>query len=108
MEDEKQISFNIDFSKSKNYNIYPATGAYGGLSPNGEIICHFFIEYEKLPDNIKVSVDVNSGKVKENKKTDKTYTRDIQCTLVLRPDIAKSIADWLLKNANKVIVEKEE
>jgi len=104
MKDAKKNSIQIKFDKSKNYNMYAATGAWGGVGPQGEIICHFFVEHQKIPEDLEIEIEENSGKSKEIRKEANKLVRDIQCTIVMRPDIAKSIAEWLLSNVNKILV----
>ena len=106
MKDEKKHSIQIKFDKSKNYNMHAATGAWGGIGHHGEIICHFYVEYQQFPDDLKIIIGENSKITKEDRSLPDKFVREIQCTVVMRPDIAKSVAEWLLSNVNKILIEE--
>lgn len=103
MEDNKK-RVNIKFIQSSNHITFPATGAWGGVNPNGEIICHFFIEHQAYPSQLTVEIDESfmkhNEKYEEKEKTN--YVRQIQATAVLRPDIAKAIGEWLISHSSSV------
>jgi hypothetical protein len=95
----------IKYNKSNEYGMFPATGSCGGPTPSGEIMCHFYVEYPTLPSALTVEINETTGEVKENVKIDDVnkLTREIQATIVMRPDIAKMVGEWLIKNADEVI-----
>jgi hypothetical protein len=104
MTDEKKSSLPIKYKRASDFKLIPATGAFGGPNPNGEIICNFFIEYRSFPENL--SVVVEDGKVPmqvESGKDDATYIRELQAGIVMRPDIARLIGEWLVREANKAL-----
>jgi len=80
-----------------------ATGAWGGVGHHGEIICHFFVDHQQFPEELKIEIGETSKKSKEIGSEANKIVRDIQCTVVMRPDIAKSVAEWLLLNVNKIL-----
>jgi len=100
---EKPIS--IQFKKSEQYKTVAATGVCGGVNPAGEIVAQFFVEQVKLPKNLTLRVDPTSGKIVEAVPDieDNEYVRELQVAVVLRPDIAKSVGEWLIREANKTI-----
>ncbi len=98
----------VTYNKSQHHNAYAATGAIGAKNPQGEIVVDLFIEKEKTYDST-IIIDHENGNVEEKKEIDtRTYIREIQCTLVLRPDIALSIGNWLIENATKQTKSNQE
>ena len=98
----------FEYVKSKDYKIYHATGAWGGLSPRSEIYIDFFIEKAEPPEKSKLYVKDKEA-IKEEKipKEDKLI-RELQACFILRPDIAYAIGEWLIKKAEEAgIVEKK-
>ena len=103
MSEDKEIK--IEYSKSDGFFYLPATGAYGGPNPQGEIICNFFVEYRKIPEEAKVVVDAKTGKIKKEvaKKETDTIFRELQVGICMRPDIARSVGEFLIREADKII-----
>lgn len=72
-------------------------GAYGGLSPRGEIVCDFFFEHKNTPSFEETvdggeSVTVIPGET----PTSIEISREIKCSIILSPLQAESIAKWIL------------
>jgi hypothetical protein len=107
MNDLLNKRFDIVFTKSADYRIVAATGAWGGPTPQGEILCSFFVEYASEPKSLKIEIGPN-GQTKELEKgTQKTrYIREQQIGVVLRPDIAKSVGQWLIEHADNIMEPK--
>jgi hypothetical protein len=95
----------VEYSKSKDYRIVAATGAWGGLSPQGEIICNLFVEQTVQPEKIEITLDAQ-GKVVDESIINRSklfhYTRELQIGVVMRPDIAKTIGQWLIDQSDKI------
>ena len=88
----------IKFEKSNDYKMIPATGAWGGLSPNNEVVFDFFIEKHVNPEFIELEIE-NGKKIGEKQKSESAFIREAQVGIVLRPDIAYSIGKWLIEKA---------
>jgi hypothetical protein len=102
--DEREIK--ISHKKSDDFRYIPATGAYGGPNPQAEIICNFFVEYRKIPEESKVIIDTKTGKIKkELPRESESMIRELQVGIVMRPDIARSVGEWLIKEADKVTLQ---
>lgn len=92
----------IIFKNSIDNKTVAVTGAYGGPSPQGELIVHFFIEYQNFPDLIELDIEQTPPKETAHRK-ENIYTREVQTTMVMRPDIAKVIGQWLIANSEKIL-----
>ena len=91
--------FKIFYRRASDYKIIPATGASGGISPQGEIIFDFFVE--KLETDAVVIEQLEPGKIKELSREGDKIIRELQVGIVIRPDIAHSIGKFLINTANK-------
>ena len=94
----------IKYKQANDCKTFTATGATGGLNPQGEIICHFFVESSELPKDVRLNVDKQTGEIKELATETNFFIRTIQHTLVLRPQIARVIGSWLIDKSNDVDV----
>ena len=54
--DDSSAKLRVKYQTSPQYRTYGATGAYGGLSPNGEIVIDFFVERQAPPDNLIIEI----------------------------------------------------
>jgi hypothetical protein len=106
--DDKEVK--ISYKKSKDFTYIPATGAFGGPNPQGEIICNFFVEYRDPPEESKIILDTKTGKVKKEISGEKMEPsiRELQIGIIMRPDIARSVGEWLTKEADKIIFKVPE
>jgi hypothetical protein len=97
----------IYFSKTKDYKILFATGAWGGVSPSGDIAFDLFIDKNDNPEYLKYQVDTN--KAKEVERGKQKFIRESQIGVILKPDVAYTIGNWLVSKAKEAgIVEKSE
>jgi len=87
----------IKFTKSKDYRNFAVTGAWGGVTATGEITVDLFIERSEAPEYIDLEIDAHSSR--ETNRGEEFIIRESQTGLVLRPDIAYTIGDWLIKTA---------
>jgi len=96
----------ISYEKSKDFKFIPATGAYGGPNPQGEIICNFYIEHRKYPEKSTARLNGETGKVVEKITAEQDLmVRELQIGVIMRPDIARLIGLWLIKKADQVSVQ---
>lgn len=98
-----KISLSISYEQSPHFKAYPVSGVFGGPNASGDIVCHIYTEYTKPPKDTTIEIDTESKTLIENKSNNtETTIRELQAAFFLRPDIAKSIGEWLINNANKV------
>jgi len=98
----------IEFRKASDYKIIPVTGAWGGVSPQGEIIFDLFVETREAPRSITMRIE--QGRVPEEiHKEEGVIIRESQIGIVVRPDIALSIGKWLIEKAQEAgVIERSE
>lgn len=97
----------ITFIKDQEYRVYPATGAWGGVSPNGDVYVDFYIERRQTPDKLFLDFE-GTKQVGERREPDpQNFTRECLAGLVLKPSTARSIGEFLLSLADKVQKSEE-
>jgi len=70
----------IHYIKTPSYRTYHVDGAYGGLTPNGNIYCEFFVERSITPQSITYGIDERGRLGKPKKRTGKQgFVREIEC-----------------------------
>lgn len=99
MVDEK-ISFKT--IKDNSYQVFDATDAFGGITPNGKMVTHFFTDMVHFPDEFNLNVDKDGfAKEKSIPNNKQVIDRVLKGTLVLNPQDALKICGWMLSNLMK-------
>lgn len=98
-----EIKYKYKFDK--NYNPKYANGAYGGFSPQGELMIHFFMERTPLPvmQVVQLPDDREETGIEANKTEHffepadlrSSYVRFIETGIVINLNTAKDIVKWL-------------
>lgn len=79
-----------------------ATGAFGGVTPDGQnIVAHLYVEHMMVPSiaELKRTEDGGYEQAREIKRGD--VRREIQATVVLTPKAAVSIGSWLIAHGTR-------
>lgn len=106
-DDKKRIS--VVTEKNKSISTFPVTGAWGGLTPDGgNVVAHFYVEYSSIPNSIEVDYEegqpFNPNLGNQIKRGD--ITREIQTNLVMTPEQAVRIGEWLKNHGLRAIEKK--
>lgn len=97
----KKSTTEIIFTRDPNYRIYPAIGAWGGLSANKEVHVDFYVEKRQSPDRLLFDFE-GEEKVAERRDPDpQPFLRELLFGVVMRPDIARSVGEFLISLADK-------
>ncbi len=99
MATEQLKEVRVYFQNNPEYKLIHATGAWGGITPQGQVLCQLFFDRRENPETVALLIE-KDGEVKETSRTgEQRLIRDILVGIVLRPDHAYSIGAWLQKNA---------
>lgn len=94
----------FQYKVSDNYAVYSADGAHGGLNAKGDIIINFFSERQPIPRREKYKVEkdgsLNPQPIEVEATTD--IIRNVNFGVALKPDVARSVANWLLEKASEL------
>jgi len=89
----------VAFEKTADYRVRSATGAWGGVTPNGDVLIDFYIERFGPPAQLTMVID--PLKVTEKDRIGEVIVRELQAGFLLRADIAHSIGSWLIAKAEE-------
>jgi hypothetical protein len=89
------VRVKFTFRKAENYKTHFINGAYGGLSPHGDVICNFFFEYKTLPESEEAIVTDGKLTPVKNALQESEMTRELKVGVIMSPSEARIIAKWL-------------
>ncbi|MDP3111584.1 MAG: hypothetical protein Q8M71_05740 [Thermodesulfovibrionales bacterium] len=92
------MPLNIFFRRDKDYKIIPVSGVWGGLTAAGLLNCELFVEGREAPEKIVVD---DTGKEISRNPAQQQIVREILISLVMRPEVARSIGQWLISKADE-------
>lgn len=86
------------FVKGKHYEKFPASGVWGGISPDGNIVAEFFFENLDIPDHLVLEID-EKGVGLEIGRDGEDMIRTVQSAFVMSPATAYAVGKWLMSRA---------
>jgi hypothetical protein len=94
----------IIFKRNADYKSVPVSGIWGSVTPQGMINGDIFVESIEPPEFIVLDIDQITGEPKTTKKhpEKQDVLREAIVGLVFKPDIARSIGEWLIAKADEV------
>lgn len=93
---------NFKYTKATEYRVVHGSGAYGGLTGQGNIEFDIYTEYKAPPKEESKMVD-ESGKLVDTQDEEDTQVnveRERQVGIVMNLNEAKSFANWLKGKVN--------
>lgn len=115
MADEKrEVVFH--YVEDGDSRTYYANGAFGGVSPKGEIVVNFFIDHTPIPTVEAFAVDSAGMMGKQTRREEKYETeqgqlhvqRRVVARMVMNLADAQSIAQWLSGKVTEVMGRREQ
>lgn len=97
----KKISFR--YKISPNYAVYSVSGVHGGLNSQGNIIVNLFNERAPIPRRVTFEL-TDQGTlppVPIEKESEEALIRDVIFGIAIEPSSARSIGEWLIKQADE-------
>lgn len=97
MEDMQKVDFRFIFDD--DYRPSYANGAYGGLTPKGEVVINFFTERWAIPrkETDALLETGQLGAVLSTEPANLPVVRTISSGVIMSKETAKEIHDWLGK-----------
>jgi len=86
----------INYKEAPDYRIIAANGAWGGITPKGDIMMSLFLEHGATP--LTVTHEVQDGKLGAESDRDSggaAITRNLQVGVMMSPSSAEALANWL-------------
>ncbi len=103
---------NFRYVKDDGYRIVPASGAHGGITPDRQVIAHLFVELSALPETVTQEA-TSDGKLAQPKAPTpgdegaRWFERRLTVGILMAPDKARSIGQWLIAQAARVEQAKQ-
>jgi hypothetical protein len=87
---------NFRFVKSNYFRIVHVNGAFGGLTPHGELFISMYNEHAPIPSATVQKIEPD-GKLGDEVQRigDNAIERELEVGLVMSLDAARNIASWL-------------
>jgi hypothetical protein len=98
MAEESLPKIHIKYIRTENCPVLPVSGAVGGLTPTGDVSMMLFQETLDEP-TVMIRDQLTKKEVPAEMPKNVSSTRLIQAIAVIRADVAKTIGEWLIKNA---------
>lgn len=103
MEALQKKRLHISYKKTSDYKVVPAAGVFGGPTGQGDILINFYVEYRVLPESVEVEINPDGSAEETPKVAKDAFIRELNTGILMRADIAKSVGEWLIKQANALI-----
>lgn len=93
------------FKRGASYALWPATGAYGGVTPTGHISVDFYVDRAPMPESVVHQLS-ESGQLGEGTQHPSwgsvvAIDREIVTGVLISADTAEAVANWLQEQANE-------
>jgi hypothetical protein len=106
---DKSKTFTIHYQERTDKPTIPVSGAYGGPSPDGNlVVAHVYVEQATLPSHVTHPVKGNRVDLREGHEIRRSEaTREVQATLVLSPEAAIALGEFLMRHAGSAMAVRE-
>jgi hypothetical protein len=105
MADERKFPLEVEFffETDKDYRIIASNGAWGGITPQGDIQVDFFVERLATPESVKNSVSEEGaiGTIIEMKPP-KRIVRRLQVGVLMTVEQSQKLAKFLSEKIKQV------
>ncbi len=94
------------YSLAPGYRKVPMSGVWGGAMPDGSIIANFFVDAPEIPQSVtyEMTADHVLGEEigRERASEGPVFERSLEVGVVMSPDRARALAQWLLAKAEEL------
>jgi hypothetical protein len=104
---ENEVAF--DYIKSPDFKVVWADGLIGSTTPNGLIHFALYAERPAIPrrqvfafEKSAPNIGTLGAEVVEKQISRRSIVREMSCDVFITPQVAESLANWLLKRAEEL------
>jgi hypothetical protein len=99
---EKKVSF--EYIKATDYRVLPVSGVIGGPTAQGDIVVNLYFERGPIPKKVIQGIDDTGNLIESNAKIEikDSVIRDVIYGLALKPEVARSIGNWLVEQVDQL------
>jgi hypothetical protein len=112
MPDESPNEITFVYEDADEVRTIAATGAHGGPTPDGaSVVANLYVERASIPHHVSHQIDergVVDLSETSNQVSRGEVTREVQASLVMTPEHALQLAQWLQENAQQAMRQREE
>lgn len=95
---EKPDKVTFHFTRDEGYRFAAVNGVWGGPTPRGDIRVDFFYEHQPVPELVAQAIpDGRPGPELERRPDPKQFERTVVFGMMLTPEQAVSIGEWLME-----------
>lgn len=95
-----KVKMKVEFKYANDYKMSPIAGVIGNPTPDGLVMCDLYTECAKLPSHSEIEIDTETGVNTEQGFKINAIQRESQFQMVVTPQKARVIAQWLLNAAD--------
>ena len=93
---KEPVSIDVNYVESSFSRVIHVDGAWGGLAPQGNIHMAIYSEHNTSPQQVTYTFVSGETKEKVEMSVGKgRFTREIEANLIMTPDVARAIRDWI-------------
>jgi len=112
MPDDAPDEITFVYEDADEVRTIAATGAHGGPTPDGaSVVANLYVERASIPHHVSHQID-ERGEVDLSETSNQVsrgeVTREVQASLVMTPEHALQLAQWLQENAQQAMRQREE
>ena len=103
MADETPKTVRFRFDRDPSFRLIPVNGVWGGPTPSGDVRIELFYERQATPERMERSFDEDSGlgSILSREPAANEYLRTILVGLMLTPEKAISIGEFLIEKGTR-------
>lgn len=110
---DENIELIINYVKSNYFRVIHADGAWGGLSPSGDIHIAFYNERAAIPDRSKITVSEQASRTVKPEEFEATsqHVREVEVDVIVDLNTAISLRSWLdgkIKSLQKLVTQAKQ
>ncbi len=108
MPDETIRKIKVLYKESPDFRVFPVTGIFVAPSPAGDLVCRFFLESQKPPEGLEISVK-QTGQFEERILDTEPLPliRHFQVGLLMNAITAKAVGEFLVKKADEALTQSK-
>jgi hypothetical protein len=112
MPDEQPDEITFVYEDADQVRTIAATGAHGGPTPDGaSVVANLYVERASIPHHVSHQID-ERGEVDLSEMSQQVsrgeVTREVQASLVLTPEHAMQLGQWLQENAQQAMEQRRQ
>ncbi|PSQ75419.1 MAG: hypothetical protein BRD33_04180 [Bacteroidetes bacterium QH_6_63_17] len=112
MPDGSQNEITFVYEDSDEVRTLTATGAHGGPTPDGaSVVANLYVERASIPHHVSHQID-ETGQVNLSERSEQVtrgeLTREVQASLVMTPEHAMQLGQWLQRNAKQAMEQRNQ